>query len=152
MNIFLSKFLPLFVYPMGLITLCLILTLIFWKKRRLSRIFLILGVIVLLVAGNRYVAQSFARTLEWKYPPLAEGTTADAMVILAGGTAPDVAPRSMVEVNSAGDRVILWCQTIPGWRLRRSSCLAVVILIFSMKPRLHQRKTWQPYGNDGRSA
>ncbi len=122
MSIFLSKFLPLFVYPMGLITLFLILTLIFWKKRRLSKFFLILGVIILLVAGNRYVAQSFARTLEWKYPPLTEGTTADAMVILAGGTEPDVAPRSMVEVNSAGDRVLY------GVKLYQEGAAPVILL------------------------
>lgn len=106
MNIFLSKFLPLFVYPTGLITLFLILTLAFWKKRRLAKTFLILGFILLLVAGNKYVAHSISRTLEWKYAPLVEGTTADAIVILGGGTEPNVAPRSMVEVNSAGDRVL----------------------------------------------
>lgn len=106
MNIFLSKFLPLFVYPTGLITLLIILSLAFWKKRRLSKTFLILGFVILLVAGNKYVAQSFSRNLEWKYPPLAEGVTADAIVVLGGGTEPEVTPRSMVEVNSAGDRVL----------------------------------------------
>ncbi len=106
MGIFLSKFLPLFVYPTGLITLLMVLTLVFWKKRRLSKTFLILGFVILLIAGNKYVALSFTRTLEWKYPPLAKDVTADAIIVLGGGTEPDIYPRSMVEVNSAGDRVL----------------------------------------------
>lgn len=106
MNIFLSKFLPLFLYPAGLITLLILLTLLFWKKRRLSLTFLIIALVVLLVAGNKYTATAFARTLEWRYPPLAEGTNADVIVVLGGGTEPDVSPRSMVEVNAAADRVL----------------------------------------------
>lgn len=122
MNIFLSKFLPLFIYPTGLITLCILCTLVFWKKRRLSLAFLIAGFVVLLVAGNKYVAQRFTRSLEWKYTPLAEGTTADAMVVLGGGTEPDVPPRSMVEVNSAGDRVLY------GIKLYKEGAAPVILL------------------------
>ena len=36
MFVFLSKFLPLFVYPLGLSTVLLVLALIFWRKRRLQ--------------------------------------------------------------------------------------------------------------------
>lgn len=104
--IFLSKFLPLFLYPTGMITLLIILTLVFWKKRRVSVTFLIIAFIILLVAGNKYTATTLARTLEWRYPALVEGTTADVIVVLGGGTEPVVEPRSMVEVNSAGDRVL----------------------------------------------
>lgn len=106
MNIFLSKLLPLFIYPAGIVTLLLVLTFIFWRKRRLALAFLIFAFAVLLVAGNKYTATAFARTLEWQYPPLAEGVTADVVVILGGGTEPDVPPRSMVEVNAAADRVL----------------------------------------------
>ncbi len=106
MNIFLSKFLPLFLYPAGFITLLIILTLIFWKKRRLALTFLIIAFVVLLVAGNKYTATAFARTLEWRYPPLPEGSTGDVIVVLGGGTEPHIAPRSMVEVNAAADRVL----------------------------------------------
>ncbi len=122
MNIFLSKFLPLFIYPTGMITLLVILSLAFWKKRRLSLAFLITGFIILLVAGNKYVAQSITRTLEWKYPPLPAGTKADAMVILGGGTEPDVPPRSMVEVNSAGDRLLY------GIKLYQEGAAPVILL------------------------
>jgi uncharacterized SAM-binding protein YcdF (DUF218 family) len=104
--IFLSKFLPLFLYPIGLITLLIFLALVFWKKRRVSFTFLLIAFIVLLVAGNKYTATALARTLEWRYPKLVEGTTADVIVVLGGGTEPMVEPRSMVEINSAGDRVL----------------------------------------------
>ncbi|HNR03188.1 MAG TPA: YdcF family protein [Anaerolineaceae bacterium] len=106
MNIFLSKFLPLFLYPAGLVTLLLLLTFVFWRKRRLALTFLIIAFAVLLVAGNKYTATAFARTLEWRYPPMQEGTSADVIVVLGGGTEPDVDPRSMVEVNAAADRVL----------------------------------------------
>ena len=104
--IFLSKFLPLFIYPTGLMTLLVILTLVFWKKRRLALIFLVTAFVILLIAGNKYVAASLARTLEWQYSPLPTGTMADVIVVLGGGTEPEVTPRRMVEVNSAGDRVL----------------------------------------------
>lgn len=106
MDIFLSKFLPLFLYPTGMITLLIVLTLVFWKKRRLSLAFLILAFLILLIAGNKYTATSLSRTLEWQYPPLPDGTRADVIVLLGGGTEPDVSPRSMVEVNASGDRVL----------------------------------------------
>lgn len=106
MNIFLSKLLPLFLYPAGLVTLLLVLTLLFWKKRRLAFTFLITAFLILLVAGNKYAATAFSRTLEWRYPALPHGTTADVIVVLGGGTEPNVDPRSMVEVNAAGDRVL----------------------------------------------
>jgi uncharacterized SAM-binding protein YcdF (DUF218 family) len=104
--IFLSKFLPLFIYPTGLITLLILLALLFWKKRRLSLTLLIFAFGVLFVAGNKYVATSLARTLEWRHPPLPAGSSADVIVVLGGGTEPNVDPRSMIEVNSAGDRVL----------------------------------------------
>jgi len=122
MTIFLSKFLPLFLYPTGLITLLIILTLVFWKKRRLALTFLISAFVILLVAGNKYTATSLARTLEWQYPTLTEGVTADVIVVLGGGTEPDVSPRSMVELNSAGDRVLY------GFKLYQEDTAPVILL------------------------
>ena len=104
--IFLSKFLPLFLYPAGLITLLLLFALVFWKKRRFSHALLIVALLFLFISGNKYIATAFARTLEWQYPALPENTSADVIVVLGGGTEPAVSPRPMVEVNSAGDRVL----------------------------------------------
>ncbi|MEN6529587.1 MAG: YdcF family protein [Anaerolineaceae bacterium] len=106
MMIFLSKFLPLFLYPAGLITLLLLFALVFWKKRSLSHALLVAAFLVLFVTGNKYTATAFARTLEWQYPTLPANTRADVIVVLGGGTEPEVPPRPMVEVNSSGDRVL----------------------------------------------
>jgi hypothetical protein len=51
--IFLSKFLPLFIYPTGLMTLLVILTLVFWKKRRLALSFLVTAFAILLIGGQQ---------------------------------------------------------------------------------------------------
>lgn len=51
------------------------------------------------------MSMSLVRSLEQQYPPLAEGTRADVIVLLGGGTDPQQSPRQMVETNGAGDRV-----------------------------------------------
>ncbi len=106
MATFLSKFLPLFVYPLGLASLLILFALIFWKGNRFAKIILIAALILLLVGGNRYVASAIARSLEWQYPSPDLSTAPDAIIILGGGTEPAISPRPSVEVNAAGDRVI----------------------------------------------
>ncbi|KAF0111826.1 MAG: Uncharacterized protein FD147_628 [Chloroflexi bacterium] len=106
MFIFLSKLLPLFFYPIGLVCLLLLLTLLFWKKPRFAKILLIFSFVVLFICGNRYISSAFARTLEWQYSTPDPMPQADVIVVLGGGTEPLVNPRPMVEVNAAGDRVI----------------------------------------------
>jgi uncharacterized membrane protein YqjE len=63
---FLSKFLPLFIYPLGLATLLLLISLIFWKKRKIAIIFMLVAFAFLFLGGNKYVAYSLARSLEWQ--------------------------------------------------------------------------------------
>lgn len=106
MFVFLSKLLPLFVYPVGLTGIFLFLSLIFLRRKRLSRTFLITALLVLLIAGNRWFSYSLARNLEWKYPPSSPDVSAQAIVVLGGGTESNLPPRSSVEVNGAGDRMI----------------------------------------------
>ena len=104
--IFLSKFLPIFLYPTGLITILIVLAFIFWKKRKASLGLLLTAFVILVAAGNKYSAGTLARSLEWQYPALPAGTTADVIVVLSGGTEPALPPRSTVEINSSGDRVL----------------------------------------------
>lgn len=106
MYIFLSKFLPLFVYPTGLIALLLILGLVFHRRAKLSKLFFFCSLIILFLAGNRWFSCALARSLEWQYLPSATSDTAEAMVVLGGGTESELSPRQAVEVNSAGDRMI----------------------------------------------
>jgi uncharacterized SAM-binding protein YcdF (DUF218 family) len=106
MFIFLSKFLPLFIYPLGLACIFILAALLFWKKRKFSRVLLILALVILFVGSNRYLANSMARSLEWQYPSLGNIQSVDLIVVLGGGTEPEIAPRPMTEVNAAGDRII----------------------------------------------
>jgi uncharacterized SAM-binding protein YcdF (DUF218 family) len=102
---FLSKLLPLFVYPLGLACVLILLALIVQRKKWRAAS-LILAISVLWVGGNRWVATSLARSLEWRYLPPKEIPTAEVIVVLSGGTLPAEDPRPIVEVSGAGDRVI----------------------------------------------
>jgi len=106
MFIFLSKFLPLFIYPLGLACIFILGALFFWKRRKFSKFLLILAFLVLFIGGNRYVANSIARSLEWQYTTLGSVQSVDLIVVLGGGTEPEIAPRPMTEVNAAGDRIL----------------------------------------------
>ncbi len=103
MFVFLSKFLPLLVFPLGLALLVLILGL-FWRRGR--RLAILLAVVLLWLGSSRYVAYTLIRSLESRYPPLAESAQVDAIVVLGGGTRGSDPPRPMAEVNEAGDRLL----------------------------------------------
>ena len=102
MFVFLSKLLPLFVFPLGLACLALIVALV-WK--RAWRQLVVLALIVLWVGSSRYVAYALVRSLETRYPTLDGAPAAGAIVLLGGGTRSGDPPRPMPEVNEAGDRV-----------------------------------------------
>jgi uncharacterized SAM-binding protein YcdF (DUF218 family) len=106
MFIFLSKFLPLFVYPVGLACLLMLAALLFWKKRRFAKVLLLIALLVVFFSGNRYIATILARSLEWQYPRLDSNSPVDLIVVLGGGTEPMLDPRPITEVNAAGDRII----------------------------------------------
>lgn len=106
MFVTLSKLLPVLVYPTGLLFLLILGALLLRKRGRLRDALLIGALVVLLVAGNRYVALGLVRSLEWRTFPPAEDVTAEAIVVLGGGTELIAEPRPIVEVNGAGDRVL----------------------------------------------
>lgn len=106
MFVFLSKFLPNFVYPIGLTFLLLVLALVVRNKKKLRNGIIIFALVLVYLSGNRWVAVSLARSLEWRYFPPAEFLDTRVAVLLSGGTESMQYPRSMVEVNSAGDRVL----------------------------------------------
>lgn len=105
--VFLSKLLPLFVFPLGLIALLLILALVWRRARRYA---IILALIILWVGSSRYVAYALIRSLESRYTPLAAAPQADAIVVLGGGTRGSDPPRPIPEVNEAGDRLLYGAQ------------------------------------------
>ncbi len=110
MFVFLSKFLPLFVYPLGLSFLLLIVALIAYRHPRLQFGLIAAAALLLWIGSNRWFSYTLARSLEWQYLPQQPMPQADAIVVLGGGTESAQYPRQMVEVNSAGDRVLYAAQ------------------------------------------
>jgi uncharacterized SAM-binding protein YcdF (DUF218 family) len=106
MFVFLSKMLPVFIYPTGAVFLLLILALLFCRGQKHLRIILLTTLLIIFLSGNRWLSYSLARTLEWKYLPDHTSVSAPAIVVLGGGTESNLPPRQGVEVNSAGDRMI----------------------------------------------
>jgi len=107
MFIFLSKFLPVFVYPLGITILLIIVAGLLRRRPFLQRLLLITAVLVLWLSSTRLAAFAITRSLEQQYRPPAEWPAADAIVVLGSGAEPSIAPRTLVEVNRAGDREIL---------------------------------------------
>lgn len=106
MFIFLSKILPLFVYPLGLACGLLFLSLLVSYNRKLSSILVISSLVILWLCSTTGFSNLLARSLELKHLPPNEIPITKVMVVLGGGTEPAVFPRTTVEINSAGDRII----------------------------------------------
>ncbi len=104
---YLSKLLPQFVLPLGLVALFLFISLFLIKKKPNGAIFMVvLALLIVAVGGNAYFSAFLTRSMEWRHMPPTTALEADAIVVLGGGTESPDTPRQMVEVNAAGDRVI----------------------------------------------
>ncbi len=105
MFLFLSKFLPIFIYPLSLAGMLLLAALLLrsekWRKR-----LVVLAFLLIWLGGNHFVSAAVVRSLEWQYLPPEEMPVAEAIVILGGGTVAAEYPRSTVEIEDAGDRVL----------------------------------------------
>lgn len=110
MFVFLSKLLPLFIYPLGLACLLLAAALFIRRSARAKNILIATALLLLFVGGNRWVATYLTRSLEWRYLPQQNYPQVDAIVVLGGGTDPASYPRIGAEVNGAGDRVLYAAQ------------------------------------------
>jgi uncharacterized SAM-binding protein YcdF (DUF218 family) len=108
MFLFLSKLLPLLIYPLGLASLCLVLTL-WWIARRRPRWAMgstVAALLILWLSSNTWAATRLVQSLEWQYLPPDPMPDADAIVVLGGSTRPADFPRPWVDVLEAGDRVL----------------------------------------------
>jgi uncharacterized SAM-binding protein YcdF (DUF218 family) len=110
MFVYLSKILPPVVYPLGLITILILIALLSARRPRLQRTSLLIALGIVLIAGNRWVANGLLRSLEWQYLPAGDIPHAEVIVLLGGGTLSAEPPRTTVELNSAGDRVLYAAQ------------------------------------------
>jgi len=106
MFVFLSKFLPLFFYPLGLACILLIFALLLRKKERTRNILITISIGILWLSSTSLISINLARSLEWRYLPPKEVPSAEVMIVLGGGTDASVYPRPGVEINGAGDRVL----------------------------------------------
>jgi uncharacterized SAM-binding protein YcdF (DUF218 family) len=107
MFLFLSKLLPLLIYPLGLITLLLLIaTVLLWKRPRLAAIPIVLSIAILLLSSSAWVSDALVKSLESQYLPSPGLPQADAIVVLGGCTKSALPPRPWVEVSEAGDRLL----------------------------------------------
>lgn len=107
MFLFLSKLLPLFIYPLGLSCVLLGLSMVWlWKKPRRSLIAIATALLILFCTSNPLIASTVVKTLEWQYLPPDPMPAAEAIVVLGGSTRPQAPPRPWVEVLESGDRVL----------------------------------------------
>jgi uncharacterized SAM-binding protein YcdF (DUF218 family) len=109
--LFVSKLLPLLIYPLGLSCLLLSIALVLWWKRfyRWLPIPIALALFLLFIGGNGWTSNLIVQSLEWQYLPK-EIPSAEAIVVLGGGIKPSISPRPMVDVSEQGDRVLYGAQ------------------------------------------
>lgn len=106
MLVFLSKLVPLFVYPLGLACIFLAAALLVKRRPGWVRFSTAAALAILWLGGNNWVSISLTKSLEWRYLPSEDLPEAEAIVVLGGGTASPDYPRQIVEIGGAGDRVI----------------------------------------------
>jgi uncharacterized SAM-binding protein YcdF (DUF218 family) len=106
MFLFLSKLIPVFFYPTGLICLLLIIALgMLWKKSKRTPAVISTALLILFLSGNSWTSHWLVQSLEWQNIPQGDLPTADAIVVLGGGTRSADYPRPDVDFTDAGDRV-----------------------------------------------
>ena len=76
---------------------------------------------LLCICGNGWVVRAMVRHLEQQHLPPERVTKADCLVVLSGGTLPQVPPRPTIEIDDAGDRVLY------GAYLYRQGCAPHII-------------------------
>lgn len=110
---FLSKLLPLFIYPLGLSSVLLVMGLfLLWNHPRKATGAIALALFVLCITSNPTVSRKFVSSLEHRYFPPEPMPEADAIVVLGGATEPQLPPRPWVEVKEQGDRILYGARLI----------------------------------------
>jgi uncharacterized SAM-binding protein YcdF (DUF218 family) len=106
MFIFLSKLLPLFIYPVGLIAISLVTALLLRRYPRWQRISFGGALLILWISGNAWVPSMLMRSLEWRYLPRETYPQCEVIVVLGGTTQSALYPRPIVEIGASGGRLL----------------------------------------------
>nr|VFK62325.1 MAG: Uncharacterized SAM-binding protein YcdF, DUF218 family [Candidatus Kentron sp. UNK]VFK70420.1 MAG: Uncharacterized SAM-binding protein YcdF, DUF218 family [Candidatus Kentron sp. UNK] len=111
LELYITKILPLFVYPLGLALLFCLLALflgIFRKSHWLAWLFVCIGSAQLWLSATPLVSNYVLASLERRHAPryVADYPTVQAIVVLGGGLEAVKPPRRTFEVNAEGDRVV----------------------------------------------
>jgi len=109
MYVYLSKILPVFMMPLGVVSLLLLLALFFLRrgKRRTSAAFLVLGLAVLWTASTPFVAAQLLRQAESRYPAVAmeQVPLGGCVIVLGGAVGAPIPPRVDIDMSESIDRV-----------------------------------------------
>lgn len=114
--------LKLLIAPTGLIALSLLTSLALYRQPKFSLAALIVAVMILLLAGNLWVAGKLVQSLEWQHLPPEELPTADAIVVLSGKFHPKEYPRKTVEIGANGDRLLYG-----GWLYKQGMAPRIIV-------------------------
>lgn len=109
MDLYLSKLIPLIIYPLGFaLVLSILATGLLGLSAGWARLFLFVAVLVLWGASTPIFSDYLGLTLEGRYPPVAaEATpTADAIVVLGGAVRGPDPPRVTPDLHDGADRVL----------------------------------------------
>jgi uncharacterized SAM-binding protein YcdF (DUF218 family) len=106
MFFFLSKSLPLLVYPVGLTCLLILAALWLHRHTRWQTLFLLGALMLLGLGGNRLITMTLVSLLERQHLPPATLPERSVVVVLGGSTRLAEYPRPLNEVNEAGDRLL----------------------------------------------
>ncbi|AFY61824.1 YdcF family protein [Synechococcus sp. PCC 6312] len=107
MELFISKLLPLFIYPLGLACLGLIVAMCcLWKQPRIAAVAMVISFGVLFLGGNYVVAQNLTAALERQNPAPNPLPKVAAIIVLGGGVRGQIPPSPWLDVNDAGDRIL----------------------------------------------
>jgi uncharacterized SAM-binding protein YcdF (DUF218 family) len=108
--LFLSKLLPVFVYPLGLSILLCAVALAFSARGhlRVGRVLVLLALIVLWLASAPVVSNWLYSRLEARFPPTPtdQSPSADVAIVLGGSIKQSLPPRVSSDMSDAADRVL----------------------------------------------
>ncbi len=107
--VYLSKLVPLFLYPLNLTFLLLLVAIIFFRlrKKRIASLLVFISVAVLVISAIPQTPYYLIKNLERKFPVRAveDMPQADAILILGGALALPQYPRLDLELIGSSDRI-----------------------------------------------